>query len=73
MGIEKYDGVGYGDSYVVDPLGEILVRTRRHVEDFLVADLDLSLAADGAWGVGRSRWSVREFGSILRRLSQKTE
>jgi predicted amidohydrolase len=64
-GIEKYDGVGYGDSYIIDPLGEMFVRTRRHVEDFLLADLDLSLTRDAAWGVGKSLWSAREFGEIL--------
>src|SRR6516225_4431458 len=26
--ITKYDGVGYGDSYIVDPAGEIIVRSR---------------------------------------------
>lgn len=70
-GIEKYDGVGYGDSYVVDPLGEMLVRTRRHVEDFLIAGLDLSLTRDGAWGVGKSLWSAREFGEILKDAMRK--
>jgi predicted amidohydrolase len=64
-GIQKYDGVGYGDSYVVDPAGEILVRSRRHKEDFLFADIDPKQAEDAAWGVGRSRWSAREFGAAL--------
>jgi predicted amidohydrolase len=63
--ISKYDGVGYGDSYVVDPFGEILVRTRRHVEDFLFADVDPALAHDPSWGMGRSLWSWREFGRLL--------
>src|SRR5262249_39601479 len=27
--IKAYDGVGYGDSYIVDPYGEILVRSKR--------------------------------------------
>ena len=58
--IRKYDGVGYGDSYIVDPHGEILVRSRRHHEDFLVADIDPAVT-DRAWKVGRSLWSVQEF------------
>lgn len=70
-GILKYDGVGYGDSYVVDPLGEILIRTRRHVEDFLVADLDLGLTRDSAWGLGKSRWSAQQFGPILQNVIKK--
>ncbi len=64
-GIQKSEGVGYGDSYIVDPNGEILVRSRRHVEDFLFADVDPKLADDRAWKVGRSRWSAREFGPAM--------
>jgi predicted amidohydrolase len=60
----SYDGVGYGDSYIVDPDGEILVRSRRHREDFIFADVDPS-GADTAWGVGRSAFSAREFGRAL--------
>lgn len=60
----SYDGVGYGDSYVVDPFGEIVVRSRRHREDFLVADVDPAVN-DRAWGVGRSLFSAREFGKLL--------
>ncbi len=57
--ITRYDGVGYGDSYIVDPCGEILVRSRRHEEDFLFADVDPKVV-DKAWGVGRSLYSIRE-------------
>jgi predicted amidohydrolase len=64
-GIQKYEGVGYGDSYIVDPLGEILVRSRRHQEDFIFADVDPQMAEDRAWQLGRSRWSAREFGQHL--------
>jgi predicted amidohydrolase len=63
--IKGYDGVGYGDSYIVDPFGEILVRSRRHQEDFIFADIDPAGVKDSAWGVGRSRWSAREFGKLL--------
>lgn len=61
--ITKYDGIGYGDSYIVDPHGEIVVRSRRHVEDFIFADITPEL--DRSWGVGRSLWSAREFGKLL--------
>jgi predicted amidohydrolase len=57
--ITKYDGVGYGDSYIVDPYGEIVVRSRRHKEDFIFADIDPTVT-DKAWGVGRSAYSLRE-------------
>ncbi len=66
--LTKYDGVGYGDSYIVDPHGEIVVRSRRHQEDFLFADIDPSVI-DRGWGVGRSLWSAREFGRMLMSLS----
>ena len=60
----SFDGVGYGDSYVIDPAGEMVVRSRRHREDFILADIDPA-ATDKAWGVGRSLWSAREFGKLL--------
>jgi predicted amidohydrolase len=64
-GITRYDGVGYGDSYIMDPLGEMVVRSRRFREDFIFADVDVSMAQDTAWKVGRSLWSFREFGPLL--------
>jgi hypothetical protein len=57
--------VGYGDSYVIDPGGEILVRSKRHVEDFISIDLDTSKGPDQAFGMSKSAWSFREFGGIL--------
>ncbi|OWK46876.1 carbon-nitrogen hydrolase family protein [Fimbriiglobus ruber] len=63
-GITRSEGVGYGDSYIIDPHGEVLVRSRRHVEDYFFADLDLTYA-DKNWGVGRSLFSHREFGKYL--------
>lgn len=62
--IRKASGVGYGDSYIVDPQGEIIVRSRRHVEDFIFADVDTSYR-DTTWGVGRSRKSIRELSQQL--------
>jgi predicted amidohydrolase len=66
----SYDGVGYGDSYVVDPFGEMLVRSRRHREDFIFVDID-PVASDKAWGVGRSLWSIREFQKQLMEAAEK--
>ena len=66
--ITKSDGVGYGDSYIIDPHGEIVVRSRRHVEDFLFADIDPAIT-DRSWSVGRSMWSAREFGQQLLKLA----
>lgn len=69
--ITRNDGVGYGDSYIVDPHGEIVVRSRRHQEDFLFADIDPAII-DRGWGVGRSLWSAREFGRMLIEASSRT-
>lgn len=55
----SYEGVGYGDSYILDPNGEMLVRSRRHQEDFLFADVEPA-ATDTAWKLGRSLHSIRE-------------
>lgn len=57
--------VGYGDSYVMDPGGEILVQSRRHVEDFLIAEIDPAVAPAKAWGLSKSAWSYREFRAEL--------
>jgi len=72
-GIQAYDGVGYGDSYIVEPTGEILVRSRRQHEDFIFADIDPAMATDKAWGVGRSLWSAREFGKFLLAAAEQAD
>jgi predicted amidohydrolase len=70
--ITGYDGVGYGDSYVMDPRGEIVVRSRRHREDFLFVDIDTAFE-DRSWGVGKSLWSAREFGEqLMEMVRQRT-
>ena len=69
--ITGVDGIGYGDSYIVDPWGEILIRSRRHKEDFIYADIDPSFSENKAWGLGKSLWSAREFGEHLRKIVDK--
>jgi predicted amidohydrolase len=66
-----YDGVGYGDSYIIDPWGEIMVRSRRQQEDFIFADIDTNVV-DRGWSIGRSMWSAREFGEHLRTIVEKS-
>lgn len=61
----KDDRVGYGDSYIVDPHGEIVVRSRQFEEDFIFADINLALAHNSAWKIGRSLWSFHELGKLL--------
>jgi predicted amidohydrolase len=62
--IVKYDGVGYGDSYIIDPLGQFVVFSKLQQEDLIFADVDPP-APDKSWGVGKSAWSMREFGGML--------
>lgn len=71
-GITRNAGIGYGDSYVVDPAGEIIARTRRHVEDFMVCDLDMSFKQDSAWGLSKSAWSFREFAPYVQEAMKTT-
>jgi predicted amidohydrolase len=68
--ITGYDGVGYGDSYIIDPQGEILIRSRRHREDFIFANIDMKFE-DKNWGVGKSLWSAREFGEKLMEITRQ--
>ncbi|MCA9080741.1 MAG: carbon-nitrogen hydrolase family protein [Planctomycetaceae bacterium] len=65
--IRGHAGVGYGDSYVIDPFGEIVARTQRHVEQILVCDIEPNAQRynDHSWGVGKSIWSRQEFGDEL--------
>lgn len=64
-GITRNEGIGYGDSYVMDPRGEILARSQRHVEDVVVCDVDLTVKPDMAWGLTKSAWSYREFHTLV--------
>ncbi len=64
-GITKSPGIGYGDSYIMDPHGEILVQSRRHVEDFITAEIDPLHKQDSAWGLSKSAWSFREFAPLV--------
>ncbi|MFN3650986.1 MAG: carbon-nitrogen hydrolase family protein [Armatimonadota bacterium] len=59
------DGVGYGDSYVLDPFGEMLVRARRLVEDFIDVEIDFDTPAYDRGREDRSRRSARELGHLV--------
>jgi predicted amidohydrolase len=45
----RFEGVGSGDSYVIDPSGETGARSRRHREDWIFTDVDPA-ASDESWG-----------------------
>jgi predicted amidohydrolase len=57
--------VAYGESYIFDPIGEVVVHSRRFHEDFIFADVDPAMAEDRNWKIGRSLWSHREFGKMF--------
>jgi predicted amidohydrolase len=60
----EYEGVGYGDSYVLDPFGEMIVRSQRHVEQLLSADVNFNNFPTTYRD--RSRRSGNELGEVLR-------
>lgn len=64
-GITRNKGIGYGDSYIMEPGGEILVQSRRHVEDFIIAEIETGPAKSMAWGLTKSAWSFQEFHSFV--------
>ena len=72
-GLTRGETVGYGDSYIMDPGGEIVTRSRRHAEDFIMADVDVSKGPDRAWGLTKSAWSFREFGTMLAEAARESE
>jgi hypothetical protein len=49
----------------MDPDGEIVVRSRRHVENFILADIHPQPAPHPARGISRSAWSWREFAPFV--------
>jgi len=71
-GITRNEGVGYGDSYIMDPGGEILVRSRRQVEDFITAEVETDFPQNKSWGLSKSAWSWREFHSHVEAAIKST-
>ena len=70
----SYDGVGYGDSYLLDPNGEIVARSQRDVECFIFAEVDTDRFNGPNWsGDRRSRTSAVELGDILRKVIEGVE
>jgi predicted amidohydrolase len=61
----RYVGAAYGDSYILDPRGEIVIRSRQFAEDFIFADIDPAMAHNNSYKIGRSLWSHREFAKLL--------
>ena len=74
-GLES-EGIGYGDSYVLDPLGEIVARSQRHVECLISCVIDTQgkyTSKAAAPRDGRSARSARELGQMLLETVAATE
>jgi len=61
------DGVGYGDSYILDPNGQILAAAGLHAETMITAEIDLSRSYYGRHN--KAARSAAVFGEELARLS----
>lgn len=65
-----YEGIGQGESYILDPCGEIVCRARRGQECLICADIDFEFAkqaapADSFQFCDRSATSARALGHIV--------
>jgi predicted amidohydrolase len=63
----EYDGVGYGDSYILDPNGQAIAAANLHAETLIWADIDLERGYYG--GHNKSARSAAAFWDQLRDLS----
>ena len=61
------DGVGYGDSYILDPNGQVVAAANLHAETIIWADVDLKRAYYG--GADKNLLSVKAFWRVLRDLA----
>ncbi len=61
----EYDGIGYGDSYIVDPLGEIVVRSQRNVETLISYSINAEFTISLPGLKTRSEIGAKELGKIL--------
>ena len=71
----SYSGIGYGDSYLLDPNGDVVVRAGLYRETLISAtiDTDITFYSQRCQQAFRSRISNRELGALLNEVSLKTE
>ena len=64
--VRNEKGVGYGDSYLLDPLGEIVAKSTRHTECMFSAEIDIDTfhAVPFANYGHRTRDSLKKLGEI---------
>lgn len=51
----------------------MLVRSRRHSEDFISVEVDPGIKQDTAWGLSKSAWSMREFGALAQEALESAQ
>ena len=60
----NYDGIGYGDSYIIDPRGEMVAKSERNVETLISSEINIDFKLlPGA--KTRSEISAKDLGEIL--------
>ncbi len=69
----EYDGIGYGDSYIVDPLGEIVVKSQRNVETLISYSINTEFTITLPGLKTRSEISAKELGEILLQTEKEME
>ncbi len=69
----EYDGIGYGDSYIVNPLGEIVVKSQRNVETLIsyLINTEFTISLPGL--KTRSEIGAKELGKILMQTIKDSE
>ncbi len=63
----RQDGVGYGDSYLLDPYGEMVIRAHRHQEEFIHVEIDTEI---GYFRNERSRQSAALWGKLAAEIAR---
>lgn len=64
-----YSGIGYGDSYILDPNGQIVAAAGLHAEAFITAEIDLERFHYAATARQRSRRSAAAFADQVTALA----
>lgn len=66
----NYPGVGYGDSYLLDPNGDVVIRAGLTREALISATIDTDAYIHGGKGIRLSRASIQELGALLMSISE---
>jgi predicted amidohydrolase len=68
----NYKGIGYGDSYIIDPRGEMVVKSERNVETLISSEINIDFKLlPGA--KTRSEISAKDLGEILLQTIERSK